>query len=71
MNAGFAFATGDKWTWQEGQTILLKKGWNYGVTFNLKKKEWKSEASAWRANITPADINQAKRHSPYFFIRRT
>ena len=67
MNAGFAFATGDKWTWQEGQTILLNKGWNYGVTFNLKKKEWKNEASAYRPNVLPADINQVKRLSILLF----
>jgi hypothetical protein len=63
MNAGFAFATGDKWVWQEGRTLVLKKGWNYDVTFNVKKKEWKSEASGWKSDIVPADISQVKRLS--------
>jgi hypothetical protein len=63
MNASLALSTGDKWTWQEGPTVKVNKGWNRGVKFNLKKKEWKSELSGWRSVITPADITQVKRIS--------
>jgi hypothetical protein len=67
MNASLAFSTGDKWTWQEGQTVRVNKGWNRGIKFNLKRKEWKSERSGWSSSITPADITMVKRISILLF----
>ena len=61
MNATVAFGTGVKWSWQEGPSIKVKKGWNRNVRIPLKKKVWKNEESKWASNTTPAAIDQVKR----------
>ncbi|MEI7542981.1 MAG: hypothetical protein WCJ94_07005 [bacterium] len=56
-----ALSTGDKWEWQEAKASRLKKGWNKDVTFNLKEKKWKNEASKWEATGLPVDTKNVKR----------
>ena len=60
-NLTLALATGDKWVWQEGPGVRLKKGWNKDVTFNLKERRWKNEKSKWANTVLPDDINDVRR----------
>lgn len=60
-NMAVSLSTGDKWSWQEGPVVRLKKGWNRDVTVSFKNKVWKNEQSKWNANVTPGDINLVKR----------
>jgi hypothetical protein len=43
--------TGSNWTYFESSSTTLKPGWNLNVTFSLKAKTFKGEASNWANNM--------------------
>lgn len=61
ITVALAFDAGDNWTYFESPSKPLKKGWNKGVTFDLSKANFKTQASDWKHSVELAGSNDIRK----------
>lgn len=59
LSLSVAIVTGPQWVWFEAQPQTLTPGWNaQPLRFDLRAKNWKSAASAWKHEVPPQNLEQ-------------
>ncbi len=58
-----AASYGPDWKHSELPAAKIKPGWNYNLTFDIRGKNFKSEASGWKNNMAFPDLKAVRRVS--------
>lgn len=68
VSLSLAMQTGPRFEWFETEPRHLKPGWNeQPLRFDLRAKNWKSQAGGWRYAEAPRNLDQTRRISLLLF----